>query len=111
MSIQHSLTAILKGHVTLEVESIDRMYLNVYMPKLQTEAGVVCFCKKHRGALFASSALMEPMSAALRRDIDGFVDRNKVPVIPFAKGQRKDDLAKEYLAKSDGREGVLFVGK
>ncbi|MDQ2947074.1 MAG: hypothetical protein M3Y27_14220 [Acidobacteriota bacterium] len=111
MIIQHSLTAILKDHVTLELESIDRMYLNVYVPRLQTEAGVACFFKKHRGATFASSALMEPMSNAFRKAIDAFAERGQVPFITFAKGQRKDDLAKEYLAKSDGKEGVLFVGK
>ena len=94
MIIPNSLAAILSEHVSLELESMDRRYLNVYVPKLQIEAGVVSFFKKHRGALFASSALMEPMSAALRRDIDRFVERNKVPVIAFAKGQRKDDLAK-----------------
>ena len=111
MSIHHSLTAILKDHVTLELESIDRMYLNVYVPRLQTEAGVASFFKKHRGAIFASSALMEPMSNAFRKAIDVFTENNRVPFIAFAKGQRKDDLAKEHLAKSDGKEGVLFVGK
>src|SRR5689334_17119689 len=111
MIIPNSLAAILSDHVTLELESMDRMYLNAYVPNLQTEAGVVCFFKKHRGALFASSALMEPMSAAFRTDIHRFVEQNKVPVVAFAKRQRKDDLAKEHLAKSDGKEGVLFVGK
>ncbi len=27
---------VIQNHVTLEVEGIDRMYLNVYQPKLQT---------------------------------------------------------------------------
>ncbi len=36
MSIaQISLAELLREHVTLEVESIDRMYLNIYIPKLQ----------------------------------------------------------------------------
>src|SRR5579862_1552509 len=111
MIIPTSLTTILKDHVTLELESIDRMYLNVYVPRLQTEAGVASFFKKHRGALFASSALMEPMSNAFRKAIDAFTERSRVPFLTFAKGQRKDDVAKDYLAKSDGKEGVLFVGK
>ena len=111
MIIQHSLKTILKEHVTLEVESLDRMYLNVYIRQLQTEAGVASFFKKHRGALFASSALMEPMSNAFRRAIDSFTEKNHVPYIAFARKQRKDDLAKEHLAKSDGKQGVLFVGK
>ena len=35
MSIAHSLAAILQHHVTLEVESIDRLDLNAYVPRLQ----------------------------------------------------------------------------
>jgi len=39
MSVARTVAEILGEHVTLEVESIDRMYLNVYVPKLQYEAG------------------------------------------------------------------------
>jgi hypothetical protein len=35
MTIPHSVAEILKQHVTLEVEGIDRMYLNVYVPRPQ----------------------------------------------------------------------------
>jgi hypothetical protein len=48
--------------VTLEVEGIDRMDLNVYQPRLQTDRGVAAFFRCHRGETFASSALMDPMS-------------------------------------------------
>jgi len=37
---QVSLAELLRQHVTLEVECIDRMYLNVYIPNLQREANV-----------------------------------------------------------------------
>ena len=43
MSIPQSVAGILRGHVTLEIESIDRMYLNVYVPQLQREGGVASF--------------------------------------------------------------------
>ena len=46
MSITHSLAEMLQQHVTLEVESIDRMYLNVYIPRLQREAGASWFLKQ-----------------------------------------------------------------
>lgn len=49
MSIaQISLAELLREHVTLEVESIDRMYLNVYIPKLQRESGASWFLKQQR---------------------------------------------------------------
>lgn len=50
--------------VTLELEGIDRMYLNVFVPRLQREAGVAAFFRFHRGHRFASSVLMDPISQA-----------------------------------------------
>ena len=111
MTVARSVADVLDGHVTLEVECIDRMYLNLYVPKLQYDTGVVGFFRGHRGASFASSALMDPMTKSFVKAVDGFAARRGVDVVTFAKGQRKDDVALAYLADLDGEEGVLFVGK
>ena len=73
MTVPRSVAEVLADHVTLEVECIDRMYLNLYVPKLQYETGVVGFFKGHRGATFASSALMDPMTRDFVRDVEAFV--------------------------------------
>ena len=39
MSLSRSVAEILREHVTLEVEGIDRMYLNAYVPGCNTRAG------------------------------------------------------------------------
>src|SRR5206468_3157281 len=96
---------------TLEVESLDRMYLNVYVPGLQYESGVAAFFRAHRGQLFASSALMAPMSKAFVAAIEAFVAEHTLPLIPFAKGRRKDAVMAQHLARFPGDEGLLFVGK
>ena len=62
MTVAHSVGDVLDNHVTLEVEFIDRMYLNLYVPKLMYPAGVVGFFRGHRGMSFASGALMDPIS-------------------------------------------------
>jgi hypothetical protein len=111
MSVPRSVADVLRNHVTLEVESIDRMYLNVYQPKLQTEKQAACFFRFHRGQPVASSALMGVMTKAFLRQVDAFVERHGIPVVQFRKGQRKDDVAAEYRAKLPGGEGVLFLGK
>src|SRR5215468_6609274 len=111
MSLPRSVAEVLKEHVTLEIEGIDRMYLNVYQPRLQTDRGVAAFFRCHRGETFASSALMDPLSKAFIAAVDRFVLQERIPLITFTKGQRKDDVAKEYHARSDGKEGILFVGK
>lgn len=111
MSVPRSVTEVLRDHVTLEVECLDRLYLNGYIPQLQCEGGVVHFFRKHRGAVFASSALMGPISEAFVREIERFVRQQQLPVVEFAKGQRKDEVAQEHLRAFSGEEGLLFVGK
>jgi hypothetical protein len=111
MSVPQSVADVLHEHVTLELECLDRLYLNGYIPQLQCEGGVVQFFRKHRGAPFASSALMGPISAAFVREIERFVHQHQIPVVEFAKGQRKDDVAQEHLRRFTREEGLLFVGK
>ena len=111
MSLPQTVAEVIRKHVTLELESIDRMYLNLYIPRLQYERGVASFFRFHRGHTFASSALMAPISRAFVRKIETFVEESGVPLIRFQKNQRKDDVAAEHLARFSQEEGVLFVGK
>jgi hypothetical protein len=102
---------VLSEHVVLETESIDRMYLNVYVPMLQSVGGIVHFFREHRGYTFASSALMAPMSRRFVAAMESFAEREGVDLVKFARKQRKEDVAKAYLAEFPAEEGVLFIGK
>jgi hypothetical protein len=111
MTVARSVAEILADRVSLEVESIDRMFCNLYVPQLQHVNGVVQFFRGHRGQPFASSALMDPISKDFVASIHRFCRDQDVPMVEFVKGQRKDDVAHEYLAGFTGEEGVLFVGR
>jgi hypothetical protein len=111
MSLPRTVAEVLKQHVTLEVEGIDRMYLNVYQPRLQTDRGVAAFFRVHRGETFASSALMNPMSKSFIAAVDRFVKDQQIPLITFTKGRRKDDVTQEYRSRFGGTEGIVVVGK
>jgi hypothetical protein len=111
MSIPRSVAEILSEHVTLELEGIDRMYLNVYVPRLQREAGVASFFRFHRGHRFASSVLMDPISKAFVEKMEAFATQHAIPVVAFRKSERKDDVAAEFLKAFTADEGVLFIGK
>jgi hypothetical protein len=109
--IRKNVAEILQHHVTFELEAIDRMYLNAYVPSLQTGGGVVWFMKTQLGARVPSTMRIAPMSERFVDAIDGFVEREGIDLVTFEKGQRKDDIAQQYLAKFEGDEGVLFIGK
>src|SRR5437868_7184896 len=106
-----SVAELLADHVRLTVEGIDRMYLNVYVPRLQCAYGAVSFFRDHRGQPLASSALMSPMSRRFVAELDRFIVRHRLPVVLFRKGQRKDDVMIERLRDFPLKEGVVFVGK
>ena len=110
MNVARSAGEVLAEHTTLELECIDRMYLNVYVPLLQAGAGAAWFFRKVRGNPVPSSALMAPMTnrfvAALKRFA---VDRD-VDLVRFERHERKDDRTRAYLRDFQGDEGVLYMG-
>jgi hypothetical protein len=108
--LAQSVAEILTDHVTLTVESLDRIYLNVYVPKLQYPYGAVKFFRDHRGQPMASSALMRPMSQHFVAALERFIGSNNIPVERFAKGERKDDVMARRLRDFQLAEGVVFVG-
>jgi hypothetical protein len=116
MTLPRSAADVLADHVLFEIEAIDRMYLNLYQPRLQHGAGIAAFFVGHRGHRFASSALMAPMTRAFTADIEHFAASRGVDLVRFGKGQRKDDLTREYLrqAELDDRglvpARVLYIG-
>ena len=103
MSEARSVACVLGEHVILEVESIDRLYLNVYVPKLQHVLGVHGFFREQRGAKVVSSVLMEPITTAFVTSLEQFARQQGVPLIGFAKGQRKDEVTAGYLAQHSGQ--------
>jgi DNA-binding transcriptional ArsR family regulator len=114
MTLPRTVSDVVAEHVLFDVECIDRMYLNVYVPRLQHAGAIVGYVQQQLGLPIASTAplgkITDAFGAAMRR----FAVDEGVPWIDFVKGQRKDDLAHEHLVRFEaaGRaEGVLFIGR
>jgi hypothetical protein len=58
---------------------------------LQTPGAVAYFLRKHRGAKFASSVLLEEISRDYEKRIERSVRKQGIAVHRFTKGERKDD--------------------
>ena len=111
MNVARTAAEVLAEHTTLELECIDRMYLNVYVPMLQTGAGTSYFFRKVRGNPVPSSALMEPMTRRFVAALERFARQAGVDLIRFERFERKDDRTRQYLRDFTGTEGVLYIGK
>ena len=114
MTLPRSAGDVLSDHVTFELESIDRLYCNLYVPQLQRAEGIVGFIRGHLGRPIASTAVIAPMSRDFTARLRSFADAHDIPRVDFARGQRKDEVMHEHLAafEAAGRtEGVLFIGR
>jgi hypothetical protein len=110
----HIVTAgeLLDGHSVLGIECLDRIYLNAYVPILQSSGQVVAFMTQHLGMPIPSPALMEKISAKFRRAVESFASSNGIPWVKFGKDDRKIDVMQPYLDRqaATGRSGVAAVG-
>jgi hypothetical protein len=103
---------VLDGHVTLDLECLDRIYLNGYVPNLQVGGQVVTFLTQHLGNPIPSPALFNPIGERFRAAVGRFATANGIPVVRFDKDQRKAEVMRPYLeaAQAAGQPGVVAVG-
>lgn len=106
-----NVSQVLSNHVVFEVESIDRMYLNVYVPGLQYASGLAGYVHRRLGLPIASTAPLAKISDRFNRDVHAFAETHQVPWVDFTKGQRKDDVMQEHLADFIATQGVVFIGR
>jgi len=102
---------ILNGNVSLDIECLDRIYLNGYVPNLQVAGQVVQFLAV-RGFPIPSPAVVNRIGERFRDAVRRFADSNRIPVVRFKKGDRKIDVMRKHIARqaATGRSGVAAVG-
>jgi len=107
-----TVNGILDGHVGLDLECFDRIYLNGWVPTLQVPGQVVSFLTRHLGFPIPSPAILERIGLRFRREVKEFAEANDIPVVRFAKGDRKLDVMCPYLDRlaREGRSGVAAIG-
>jgi uncharacterized membrane protein len=76
--IARSVAEVLDQHVVLEVDGIDRLYLNAYVPLLQTANGVAHFFRRRCAARVVSPVLMAPMTRAFVAAIERFAEQHAI---------------------------------
>jgi hypothetical protein len=103
---------ILDGHVGLDLECFDRIYLHGWVATLQVPGQVVSFLTRHLGFPIPSPALLERIGLRFRKAVSEFAAGNDIPVVRFAKGERKLEVMRPYLDRlaRDGRTGVAAIG-
>ena len=112
-----NINEVLEGHVALEVECVDRLHLNAYVPSLQVGGQVVRFITAHLGKPIPSMAVLGSIGNRFRRDVRRFAEQRGIPVLRLKTpdrsrwDDRKLDHARPYLhaAEREQRFGVVAI--
>src|SRR2546427_9309281 len=104
---------LLRDHITLTCRSIDRIFLQAYVPKLQSVGQVCLFLNRQRGYPIPSSAAFGQIGEAYVAAVHRWAEANGVPIRYFAKGDNKEKIAEPLLraAAAAGGDGkVVLIG-
>ena len=108
-----TVNEVLGGHVALDIECLDRVYLNAYVPVLQSSGQVVAFMTQHLGMPIPSPALFDKIGQRFRRAVASFAEANDIPWVRFAKDDRKAEVMRavpEAGRRLPGGRGVAAIG-
>ncbi|HZD15327.1 MAG TPA: hypothetical protein VE196_09425 [Pseudonocardiaceae bacterium] len=107
-----TVNEILDGHVGLDLECFDRIYLNGWVHSLQVSGQVVNFLTHHLGFPIPSPAILERIGLRFRKAVTEFARDNGIEVIRFVKGDRKLEVMRPHLDRlaREGRCGVAAIG-
>src|SRR5258708_39677161 len=95
-----TISEVLAGHAVLDVECLDRVYLNAYVPVLQSSGQVVAFMTQHLGLPIPSPAIFDKIGQKFRRAVASFAEANDIPWVHFGKGDRKAEVMAPYLRRA-----------
>ena len=117
MSSAVNINDVLDGHVSLELECVDRLYLNAYVPRLQASGQVAYFFRDHLGMPIPSPAVMNQIGNRFRREVKAFAQDHSIPLLRLNKpdrtrwDDRKLDHVRPHLdrAEREGRVGVVAI--
>src|SRR5208283_4048798 len=105
-----SIPELLDGHITLEVECLDRLYLNGYIGKLATGPGLSMFMRFQLGMPVPSPVVLGRVSERFREAVKSLAEREDIPLYQFQHKERKDDIANNFRRQRQVRDGIVFIG-
>lgn len=104
------VSRLLAERVTLRLSSLDRLLVQGYVPRLQSE-GLLVRWMLDRGE-YPSPRVFGRAHERMVEGVGRFVAEAGIPYVSFGRGQRKEDIARPYqlAAEHEGTEGVVLVG-
>jgi hypothetical protein len=102
---------VLDGHVSLDLDCLDRLYLHGYLGQLQVGGQVIQFLN-HRGFKVLSAACLQQIGDGFRRAVRSYAEANDIAMVPLRAADRNIEVMRPYLDKAaaTGRSQVAAIG-
>src|ERR1700686_2635284 len=88
-----TIPELLNGHVPLEGECLDRLYLNGYIGRLATPGGLVTFMRQQLGKPIPSPVVLGQVTEEFRDAVKARAEQEQIPIYQFNHKERKDEVA------------------
>jgi len=106
-----SIQEILPGKISLDIECVDRVYLNGYVKALQMPGGVVNFIREQFQWPIPSPKAMYQLTEQFKQAVEAYATGMGREIYSFSKGEDKDEVARQHAALFGISEGVVLIGK
>ena len=103
-----SIPELMDGHITPEVECLDRLYLNGYIGRLGTPGGLVMLMRDQLSKPIPSPVVLGQITERLRGEVKAVADRAQIPIYPFTHKEMKDHIANRLRRERGIRDGIVF---
>lgn len=101
---------LLKGHITLEVECLDRLYLNGYISTLATGPQLSWFMRQQLGKPVPSPAILGQITEKFRNAVKAVAEQGQIPIHEFERKEDKDETGNKFRRQRGTRDGIVFIG-
>jgi hypothetical protein len=102
---------ILQDKIALDIECIDHVLLNGYIPNLQLPGGLVYFIQNQFDWPIPSPKAMYKISDRFRKDVDQFAKQQGLKIYLFKKTDDKAEIAQQHAENFNKEHGIVLIGK
>lgn len=106
-----TIQEILPGKISLDIECVDRIYLNGYIKDLQMPGGVVNFIREQFGWPIPSPKAMYQLTDKFKQAVEAYAQKMGREIYTFGKEEDKDEVARQHAALFGVSQGVVLIGK
>ena len=106
-----TIAEVLRDKVALDIESVDRVYLNGYIKDLQVPGSVVLFIRNQKDWPLPSPQMLYNMTDDFHRAVERFAAQQGLEIVTFEKDDNKEEMAHAALAACPTKDGVILIGK